>query len=199
MRVNKQRRGEKTKKHILDTALLLFSKKGYDNVTVEEIVKVSGTSKGSFYAHFKSKYEIFLEKFKEIDDFYLNFTQTISPTLSSIEKILIFVKSQMEFIQYELGKDVMRVIYSNTLTSNPHNYFLDRNRPMYKILRTFIEEGWEKGEITKDVPMEEYLMILSRCMRGSIYDWCMINDDDDYNLSEDSKKLFIIVLNGLRV
>lgn len=193
---SKQLRGKKTKKKILDVALSLFSKYGYDHVTVEEIVKASGTSKGSFYTHFQSKYEIFLEKFKEIDDFYLSFSQSISPEASSFEKILTFVDAQMNYIQHELGKDIMRVIYSNALIPNPQNYFFDKNRPLNKILRTYVEEGWEKREIKRDVTVEEIVVILTRCMRGSVYDWCM--SVDDFDLQQECHKLFTIVLHGLK-
>ena len=46
--VKKQRRGEETKKKILEVALNLFAEKGFNKVTVDEIVKKSATSKGSF-------------------------------------------------------------------------------------------------------------------------------------------------------
>ena len=68
---NKQSRGKKTQKRILETALKLFTEKGYDNVTVEEICEKSGSSKGSFYQHFTSKSTIFLVKFFEVDDHYV--------------------------------------------------------------------------------------------------------------------------------
>ncbi|TKH04524.1 helix-turn-helix transcriptional regulator [Peribacillus simplex] len=66
----KQLRGEKTREKILKISLKLFSEKGYDKVTVDEIVKKSGTSKGSFYQHFSAKSDIFLVRFIEVDDYY---------------------------------------------------------------------------------------------------------------------------------
>lgn len=64
---NKQMRGKKTQKRILETALTLFTEKGYDNDTVDEICEKSNSSKGSFYQHFSSKSFIFLVKFFEVD------------------------------------------------------------------------------------------------------------------------------------
>lgn len=193
---SKQLRGKKTKKQILETALYLFSKKGYDNVTVEEIVKASKTSKGSFYTHFQSKYEIFLEKFKEIDDFYLDFSQTLIADIKPSDKILAFVDAQMKYIAHDLGKDVLRVIYSNAVTPNPRNYFLNQNRHLNNILRSYVEEGLEKGEITSSLSVDEIIMLLTRCMRGSIYDWCMTNDE--FDLQKESLKLFTLTLQGLK-
>jgi len=43
-----------TKEHILFTALKLILKKGYGNVTMNELVEASGLSKGAFYHYFKT-------------------------------------------------------------------------------------------------------------------------------------------------
>ena len=48
-----------TRRRILDAATAVFSEKGYHGAAVDDIVKVSNTSKGSFYFHFPSKQEIF--------------------------------------------------------------------------------------------------------------------------------------------
>lgn len=48
-----------TRRRILDAATAVFSEKGYHGTAVDDIVKVSNTSKGSFYFHFPSKQEIF--------------------------------------------------------------------------------------------------------------------------------------------
>jgi AcrR family transcriptional regulator len=49
-----------TKEKIRDTALSLFMTRGY-SVGINEIIEKSGTSKGSFYHHFKSKEDLFVE------------------------------------------------------------------------------------------------------------------------------------------
>ena len=50
---------EATRLRILDAATEVFSEKGYHGSAVDDIVKASRTSKGSFYFHFPSKQEIF--------------------------------------------------------------------------------------------------------------------------------------------
>ncbi|UFJ39477.1 TetR/AcrR family transcriptional regulator [Brevibacillus humidisoli] len=191
----RQIEAQKTKKKILETSLRLFSTKGYNQVTVDEIVKKSGTSKGAFYTHFQSKYEIFLEKFKEIDEFYWSFSQTIPHDMRTTEKILSFVDAQMTYIQHELGKEIMRVIYINALTPNPHNYFLDESRHLYNILTAFVSEGQGSDQLRSDLSLQEIIETLTRCMRGCIYDWCM--SDDSFNLPLESRRFFAVVLRGL--
>ena len=54
-----QQRSEETRAHILDAALTLFSKTGYDATGVAEICKSAGVSKGAFYHHFPTKQAVF--------------------------------------------------------------------------------------------------------------------------------------------
>ena len=49
----------KTKRRIFNTAVELFSAKGYDNTNIEEITAVAGVAKGTLYYHFTKKEDIF--------------------------------------------------------------------------------------------------------------------------------------------
>jgi AcrR family transcriptional regulator len=46
------------KRNILETARELFFVKGYQNTSVNDIIEKTGSSKGAFYHHFKSKDEL---------------------------------------------------------------------------------------------------------------------------------------------
>ncbi|MBI4328366.1 MAG: TetR/AcrR family transcriptional regulator [Chloroflexi bacterium] len=50
---------EATRERILDAATEVFAEKGYHGAAVDDIVRLSGTSKGAIYFHFPSKREIF--------------------------------------------------------------------------------------------------------------------------------------------
>lgn len=52
-------RREKTRERIIGAACDLFSKNGYHNTQVMDIVKAVGMSAGTFYNHFKDKRDIF--------------------------------------------------------------------------------------------------------------------------------------------
>ena len=49
-----------TRERLLDAAERVFAEKGFHQAAVDEIVEVSGTSKGSVYFHFPSKENLFL-------------------------------------------------------------------------------------------------------------------------------------------
>jgi protoporphyrinogen oxidase/AcrR family transcriptional regulator len=48
----------KKREAVMEAALVLFMEKGYENVSVDDIIAATGTSKGTFYHYFKSKDEI---------------------------------------------------------------------------------------------------------------------------------------------
>ena len=52
------RDGSGTKQRILDTAERLVIENGFAGTSVDEVIAVSGTSKGSFFHHFSSKTEL---------------------------------------------------------------------------------------------------------------------------------------------
>lgn len=51
---------ESTRSRILDAAMNVFSRKGYHDTRLDEIVSESSTSKGSIYFHFPNKEQLFL-------------------------------------------------------------------------------------------------------------------------------------------
>ncbi len=51
---------QNTKERILDAALNIFSRKGYYDTRLDEIVEESRTSKGSIYFHFPNKERLFI-------------------------------------------------------------------------------------------------------------------------------------------
>lgn len=55
-----QQRSEETRSRILEAAFKLFSNRGYNKASVDDICSEAGISKGAFYHHFESKQALFL-------------------------------------------------------------------------------------------------------------------------------------------
>ncbi|NOH03932.1 MAG: TetR/AcrR family transcriptional regulator [Chloroflexi bacterium] len=55
-----QQRSEETRSRIMESAVKLFSSRGYNAASVDDICKDAGISKGAFYHHFESKQMLFL-------------------------------------------------------------------------------------------------------------------------------------------
>lgn len=93
---------QNTKEHILKTAFKLFLQKSYKEVTMQDIVRETGLSKGAFYHYFKSKEQLFKEiintyyfdkmmidyeklSHNSLKEFYQDYVKNIKNTLTSIK------------------------------------------------------------------------------------------------------------------
>jgi AcrR family transcriptional regulator len=56
-----QKRSEETRSRIINAALDLFAREGYDATGVAQICQAAGVSKGAFYHHFPTKHAVFME------------------------------------------------------------------------------------------------------------------------------------------
>ena len=78
-----------TKQKILLESLRLFSQRGYDAVSVEQIAAAVGIKAPSLYKHYKSKQDIFDAIFEETARRYEAFTDTISVHVQNSEQDVI--------------------------------------------------------------------------------------------------------------
>ncbi|WP_194842110.1 TetR/AcrR family transcriptional regulator [Gracilibacillus salitolerans] len=69
-----------TKKHIMNTALQLFSDHGFNETSVQQIAQKAGISKGGFYNYFSSKRDLMLEMIDEHYSKIINSTHQIEET-----------------------------------------------------------------------------------------------------------------------
>ncbi len=60
-----QKRSLETRTRIIEAAMKLFAKDGYDVTSVSEICEAAGVSKGAFYHHFHTKEVIFQQAMEE--------------------------------------------------------------------------------------------------------------------------------------
>lgn len=81
--------GDVRKKELLDAALLLFSEKGYENTSINDIIEKVGVTKGSYYYYFKSKEDVLTELANKQSQIALNIVEKIAdkPDINALEKI----------------------------------------------------------------------------------------------------------------
>lgn len=51
----------RTRARIIDKARVLFNRRGFEQVTIDEIMHAAGLTRGGFYGHFRSKDELYAE------------------------------------------------------------------------------------------------------------------------------------------
>lgn len=194
----RQKKALETRSKLLHKSLELFGKYGFEHVTIEQITKACDVSKGTFYTHFPSKYDVILEKFKEFDTFYDTVEKEIDPTLSASEKILTIYNEQMLYIINIVGKDVLATVYTAAMTNQVEedHYLISPQRKIFQILNDYIAEGVASGEFRQDVSIADMQSMIQRCMRANVYDWLIHNET--FDLVKEMRLFTSVVLDGLK-
>ena len=145
------------RKYILDKARVVFSEKGYKNVTMKDIVDACDISRGGLYLYFSSTEELFRavlsDEHDEDDEDAVD--AALSGEASAGDMLALFLKEQK--------KDILRK--KNNLTIATYEYFSvhkssSKDNPLKNqfdtavtIIEKIIENGVENGEFYCENPL----------------------------------------------
>lgn len=142
------RNPELTRERILDAALHVFSRKGYHDARLDEIVDKSDTSKGSIYFHFPNKERLFLalvEKFADLLERRVR--QAIGQHTSPMAKVEAALETCLEtFGRYRRPAKVM-LVQAAGLGNIFEEKRLEINERFAVLIRAYLDEAIAAGEI----------------------------------------------------
>jgi TetR/AcrR family transcriptional regulator, cholesterol catabolism regulator len=130
---------------IIETAMKLFSQKGYHSTSIQEIAENSGIAKGSIYNYFSSKEDLFMSIFKHYHErLFSKFSQVEEERSLSIRDMFIeqlhiqfqqFL-SQKEFIHMQMRQQIIQVNdeirdYMFKVRAEVFNWYCKRIRQLY--------------------------------------------------------------------
>ncbi len=185
-----------TKKKIVSAAWQLFYEQGYDDTTVDDIIRQSGTSKGSFYHYFEGKDALLSTMSLLFDEKYEELMETMDENMDSFDKLLFLNVELFTMIENTVPLDLLARMYSTQLITRGDKHLLDRNRTYYKVLRKITLEGQERGELRSDMSVNEMTKLYALCERALLYDWCIC--EGDYSLKKYARDMMPRFLRDLR-
>lgn len=162
-------RGE-TRQRLLESALQVFARNGYERATVDEIVREAGFSKGAFYVHFESKEDLFWEMLQErIERQQELFRQAIDSSQSVVENEKRVLQVVFESHDDPLGPAVFLEFVAHGMR-NPK--VAERLSEMYGRWHSFITEtltaGREMGVVREDVDLSLLASAIMAIMEGGM-------------------------------
>ena len=163
----------KTKKNIVSAAWRLFYEQGYDDTTVDEIIRASGTSKGTFYHYFKGKDALLTSLSELFDNKYEELIQEMPEEMGNFEKLLYLNQELFGMIETSVSRELLASMYSSQLVTKGEKHLLDQNRIYYRLLNELIAKGQRDGELTTRMSANEIAKIYALCERALLYDWCL--------------------------
>ena len=176
-----------TKKKIFDSAIRLFSQRGYENVSISDIADNAGIRQSAVYNHFTSKQEIL----DTIYAYYRHYHLANRPSAEAVEALLrnasltdVFLKGFLyEFEEGSLGHmaHIVRIIMQRSSTdSEAANLF---RKLLLEEGVKFVEGSLAKGiEIGRFAPFDAHsVSMLINCVRLYMLLWWLIDPPyEDY-------------------
>jgi AcrR family transcriptional regulator len=193
---NRIRKSLETKDKLFQTAIKLFNKYGYENVSISLITKTVGVAKGAFYIHFSSKESIMVEQFSKIDTYYINWYESVDKMQEASVLLTDFIRNVAKLTVDILKIDVIKVVYRSHINA-PSNlkFLIDEKRIYFKIFKEIIEKGQISGEFRDDIDSIKLTRITTRYMRSVLYDWAICDGTFDFLAEiEEQTPVFIQVL-----
>lgn len=185
-----------TKGRIVDAAWRLFYERGFDETKIEDIVRESATSKGSFYHYFNSKDELLGSLAYLFDEKYAEIEKNINIDDDPIEILLYLNHELFVMIEDNIDFTLLSRLYSAQLMPRGGKELLDYNRYYYKLLNKIILRGRENGKLDTTRTAKDTVHLYSMCERAIIYDWCI--SGGSYSLSEYAARIMPVFLSALR-
>lgn len=167
---------KKSKKDLIaDSALSCFLTAGYNNTSVDEIVRASGVSKGGIYWHFKSKEDIFVYIIeRQISMWFLQFLSSLSEGDSASVKLTKYINHYLknvdtpitalisEFFMQTRDEEILKRIHSSALKKQT-------------VLREIVATAVSTGEFS-DIDIDAATATFMALIDGLMHQWMITKD-----------------------
>lgn len=164
----------KNREQIINAAVFLFKRKGYHNVSINEICKEAGIGRSSFYTVFSGKREIisalFASKTQDLNSVFQDFIDA----KNDFERIWCLYEQDLRLAE-ELGPALTGAILSMELTDSLGIY--GKMDTVNNWLISLARNAQASGIIKCTCPAETIVPIVSDLMLQVIFNWCRCKGD----------------------
>lgn len=181
---------------IIQSAIEIFSKNGFQNSSISEIARRANVAEGTIYQYFKNKEDLFfsipIEKTKEFCKELDLHLEGITGVVNKIQKFvwyyLYFFKMNPEYCRTLMLEMRVSKNFIKTTTYDSFKKFTN------KILE-IIEEGQSEGVIRKDVDIYLIRQLLLGILEHVVTRWLL--KGENYELMEHYKDISELVIHGI--
>ncbi|MBU1344296.1 MAG: TetR/AcrR family transcriptional regulator [Proteobacteria bacterium] len=169
----KQKKGDLTRAIIITKSLPLFAVKGYFNTSVNDILKVTGLTKGGLYAHFDSKESIWYAVYDKAVVIWryvlFNNLRSISDPLKRTQ--VLIERHMRDYIGFEVFKGgcffVNSLIEVSGQSESMTNCILKGFESYENLITSWIQDAREKNILVENINPQAIGNFIVTCLYGS--------------------------------
>lgn len=169
----RERRAAETRVRLFRKAMELFAKRGFGNVTVEDITEAADVGKGTFFNYFQTKDHVFgvmaeiqLGKVRE----------AMAHAETGTESTEAILRRLFSRIAEEPGRsaDLTRALISSVSASDKvRGIMSDRMAEGRQMLARVLELGQGRGEVSRDLKKSEMAIACQQSVLGTMLLWSL--------------------------
>lgn len=175
--MTREEKKQQTKKAILEAAVRLFDKKGFEKTSIEELAKEAGVGKGTIYTYFQTKSEIFYAFCEEQLEFvHAELASKTDPDAPVIEQVMTVFMG--EFLHVTQNREFGRFFMQQVLfpEGTDKSRFEEVDNKWLDLLYSIYRRAQQKNELRKDIDLlylvghfyALYILVVSSWYSGRI-------------------------------
>lgn len=194
MRSRRHEYSEATRQALVDSAVELFTEKGYAGTSLDEIARKARVTKGALYHHFSGKQALFEAAFDAVEGGVVaKFAKVVSGATEPWDAVYAGLDTYLKVCMEPAFQRI--VVHEAPVVMGWERWRECEEQYTFGIVRSALELLLQAGEID-DLPLEE----LSRIFFGALSAGAMLiaGAEDPRKASADVAKVLERVLAGLR-
>lgn len=191
----RKRQAMEMRSRIQQTAVDLFNREGFENVSVEEIAQAAGCSVGNIYHYFKSKDELAMQVTSQVDAQYLELQRgyRADTTHTAREKLLDFVSKALTISAQD------EIVYKAFMLAlrYPEQKALQRSdrRVYFNLLQELVELCLREGSIDPSHRADEVVEQMVVLHRGMLFEWRI--NERSFDIARAGREMAALLLKGM--
>ncbi|MEA2040475.1 MAG: TetR/AcrR family transcriptional regulator [Thermodesulfobacteriota bacterium] len=196
----KEREFIRHRQEILETALELFSEKGFHNVSMNEIAKKSEFAIGTLYKFFENKEDLYKALvLEQSDKFHRALTEAIEGPRDEIEKIRNYTRAKGEV--FTANVSMIRLYFAETrgasfnVRAGLDSEIRERYGHFLEMLASVFASGIEKNRFKKIADPYHLAVAIDSLTNSFLFLW--LEDPEKHPYPEDPDGILDILFKGL--
>jgi AcrR family transcriptional regulator len=149
----RQARSQRTRLRILETSATAFAERGYEGVSLNQLIRESGLTKGAFYFHFASRDELALAAFRhKQQQLVAQIVEVIDEQAPPLERLATLLRERARLLEQDPTLfAVVRLGIELTLKHGAGSEYASFSELPLVIFERIVREGQERGEIRPEL------------------------------------------------
>jgi len=166
-------KAEKTRDYIIEKAAPLFNKKGYAGTSLNDLIEVTGLTKGAIYGNFGNKDEVALAAYDHNAGRIMDhINERMAAKSNAIDKLYAITEFYRSNYKQAMSTGGCPIMNTAAEADDSHPQLREKAANSFKAWRksieTVIKKGIGKGEVKKHADASEYAVIIIALIEGGM-------------------------------